>query len=71
MTEQLACLDLLDRALAAVRAGQTRLAIELLEQLRVAVADEIKVTREDAFREGKLEGLIQGSAAAATDGSLL
>jgi hypothetical protein len=71
MTEQLACLDLLDRALAAVRAGQTRLAIELLEQLRIAVADEIKVTREDAFREGKLEGLIQGSAAATTDGSLL
>jgi hypothetical protein len=71
MTEQLACLDLLDRALAAVRAGQTRLAIDLLEQLRVEVADEIKITREDAFREGKLEGLIQGSAAVATDESLL
>lgn len=69
MGEQLACLDPLDRVLAAARAGQTRLAVDLLEQLRVEVADEIRITGEIAFREGKLEGLVQGSAAA-TDGSV-
>jgi hypothetical protein len=44
--------------------SQTRLAIDLLEQLRVEVADEIRRTREAAFQEGRVERLVQGSAAA-------